>query len=90
MGPAAETEMDEVANLQFCRGKIRPLRIYSRPRHAFAYGEIFEAQVTQFSPGTPNLQLLLGDKDHIAHNPPVMSLRICVVVSEVGAAPAAP
>ena len=41
------------------------------------------------APGTHTLQLLLGDKDHIAHNPPVMSLRIRVVAREGGAAPAA-
>ena len=47
-----------------------------------------EAEIT-LAPGTHSLQLLLGDKDHIAHNPPVMSLRIRVVASEGGAAPAA-
>jgi hypothetical protein len=47
-----------------------------------------EAEIT-LSPGTHSLQLLLGDKDHIAHNPPVMSLRIRVVASEGGATPAA-
>ena len=47
-----------------------------------------EAEIT-LAPGTHTLQLLLGDKDHIAHNPPVMSLRIRVVAREGGAAPAA-
>ena len=32
-----------------------------------------EAEIT-LAPGTHTLQLLLGDKDHIAHNPPVISL----------------
>ena len=47
-----------------------------------------EAEIT-LAPGTHTLQLLLGDKDHTAHNPPVMSLRIRVVAREGGAAPAA-
>jgi hypothetical protein len=34
-----------------------------------------EAQVT-LKPGPRTLQLLLGDKDHIPHSPPVMSPRI--------------
>src|SRR4051795_908778 len=40
-----------------------------------------EAEVT-LKPGPHTLQLLLGDKDHIPHNPPVMSSRIRVVVAE--------
>ena len=47
-----------------------------------------EAEIT-LAPGTHTLQLLLGDKDHIAHDPPVMSLRIRVVAREGGAVPAA-
>jgi hypothetical protein len=47
-----------------------------------------EAEIT-LAPGTHTLQLLLGDKDHIAHNPPVMSLRIRVVAREGAATPAA-
>jgi hypothetical protein len=43
-----------------------------------------EAEIT-LSPGMHTLQLLLGDKDHIPHNPPVMSPRIRVVVIESGA-----
>ena len=43
-----------------------------------------EAEIT-ISPGMHTLQLLLGDKDHIPHNPPVMSPRIRVVVIESGA-----
>ena len=49
-----------------------------------------EAQVT-LKPGPHTLQLLLGDKDHIPHNPPVMSPRIKVVVAEgAGTTAAAP
>ena len=47
-----------------------------------------EAEIT-LAPGTHTLQLLLGDKDHIAHNPAVMSQRIRVIASEGGAVPAA-
>ena len=47
-----------------------------------------EAEIT-LAPGTHTLQLHLGDKDHIAHNPPVMSLRIRVVAGDGRAAPAA-
>jgi Domain of unknown function (DUF4399) len=54
---------------------------------AFDAGET-EAEIT-LAPGTHTLQLLLGDKDHIPHNPPVMSLRVRVVAREGGAAPAA-
>ena len=48
-----------------------------------------EAEVT-LKPGEHTLQLLLGDKDHIPHNPPVMSSRIKVVVSETAPVAAAP
>ena len=38
-----------------------------------------EAEVS-LTPGKHTLQLILGDKDHIPHNPPVMSERITVTV----------
>jgi hypothetical protein len=38
-----------------------------------------EAEVS-LTPGKHTLQLILGDKDHIPHNPPVMSGRITVTV----------
>jgi Domain of unknown function (DUF4399) len=41
------------------------------------------------SPGPHTLQLLLGDKDHIPHTPPVMSDRIHVTVAETPPTPAA-
>jgi Domain of unknown function (DUF4399) len=41
-----------------------------------------EAEIN-LRPGPHTLQLLLGDKDHIPHNPPVMSPRIRVVVAEL-------
>ena len=40
-----------------------------------------EAEVN-LSPGPHTLQLLLGDKNHVPHTPPVMSERIRVVVAE--------
>jgi hypothetical protein len=36
--------------------------------------------VLELSPGEHTLQLVLGDKDHIPHNPPVMSKRITITV----------
>jgi Domain of unknown function (DUF4399) len=48
-----------------------------------------EAEVT-LSPGPHTLQLLLGDKDHVPHTPPVMSERIRVVVAETAAPSASP
>ncbi|MDX1607199.1 MAG: DUF4399 domain-containing protein, partial [Candidatus Competibacterales bacterium] len=36
----------------------------------------------QLPPGTHTLQLLLGDHDHVPHDPPVMSERITVQVPE--------
>ena len=38
-----------------------------------------EAEVS-LTPGKHTLQLILGDKDHIPHNPPIMSERITVTV----------
>ncbi len=43
-----------------------------------------EAEIT-LKPGTHTLQLLFGDKDHVPHNPPLMSPRIRVVVVEPAA-----
>jgi Domain of unknown function (DUF4399) len=42
-----------------------------------------EAEVT-LKPGTHTLQLLLGDKDHIPHSPPLMSPVVRVTVMERG------
>jgi len=44
----------------------------------FGAGET-EARV-ELPPGTHTLQLLLGDKDHIPFDPPVMSKKITVTV----------
>ena len=53
------------------------------PNHLhFGAGQT-EADVT-LTPGDHTLQLLLGDKDHIPHNPPVMSERVLVHVKAAG------
>jgi Domain of unknown function (DUF4399) len=44
-----------------------------------------EAEVT-LTPGKHTLQLILGDKDHVPHTPPIMSERITVTVVEPAAA----
>lgn len=44
----------------------------------FGAGET-EARV-ELPPGTHTLQLLLGDKDHIPHAPPIMSKKITITV----------
>ncbi len=46
-----------------------------------------EAEIT-LKPGPHTLQLLFGDKDHVPHNPPVMSARINVTASDARPAPA--
>jgi hypothetical protein len=48
-----------------------------------------EAEVN-LPPGDHTLQLLLGDKNHVPHSPPLMSERIRVHVAEPGAGVAAP
>ena len=49
-----------------------------------------ETEIT-LKPGTHTLQLLMGDKDHIPHSPPVMSARIHVNVPLTGGpTPSAP
>jgi hypothetical protein len=51
------------------------------PQHLHFGGGQTEAEVT-LTPGRHTLQLLLADKDHIPHNPPVMSDRITVNVTD--------
>ena len=48
-----------------------------------------EAEIT-LRPGQHTLQLLMGDKDHVPHTPPVMSQRIRVRVAEGAPTTAAP
>ena len=42
-----------------------------------------EAEIT-LTPGYHTLQLLLGDQDHVPHNPPIMSKPIRVLVTRTG------
>jgi hypothetical protein len=42
-------------------------------------GRLF-VQVLDLDPGTYTLQLILGDQNHIPHDPPVVSERITIVV----------
>jgi hypothetical protein len=42
----------------------------------------------ELAPGTHTLQLLMGDQDHVPHDPPVMSKRITVTVRPGRAQPA--
>lgn len=46
--------------------------------------------VIELPPGTHTLQLLMGDADHVPHNPPVMSRRITVYVRAERAPPPQP
>ncbi len=48
-----------------------------------------EAQIT-LPPGRHTLQLLLGDENHMPHDPPVYSKQITVVVTESGRRPTPP
>jgi hypothetical protein len=58
------------------------------PEHLhFGAGQT-EAEIT-LAPGAHTLQLVLGDKNHVPHSPPVMSPRIRVTVSEQPAPAAA-
>ena len=49
-------------------------------KHYFHFGKgQTETRVT-LTPGTHTLQLLLGDHNHVPHNPPVMSRKVTVTV----------
>lgn len=49
-------------------------------KHHFHFGKgQTETRVT-LTPGTHTLQLLLGDQNHVPHNPPVMSRKVTVTV----------
>ena len=42
--------------------------------------------VVELTPGTHTLQLLMGDADHVPHDPPLMSKRITIHVRAAGRA----
>ena len=48
--------------------------------HHRHFGKGQTETVLELSPGKHTLQLVLGDKDHIPHNPPVVSQRITITV----------
>jgi hypothetical protein len=41
-----------------------------------------ETTLTTLTPGKHTLQLLLGDQNHVPHNPPVMSKKITITVTK--------
>ncbi len=49
--------------------------------HVHFGGGQTEARLTDLPPGEYSLQLILGDKDHIPHNPPVYSEKITITVA---------
>jgi hypothetical protein len=55
----------------------RPIPSDDRHRH-FGGGQT-EVSL-ELAPGTHTLQLLLGDQNHVPHDPPVLSRRITVIV----------
>jgi hypothetical protein len=55
----------------------RPIPSDDRHRH-FGGGQT-EVSL-ELAPGTHTLQLLLGDRNHVPHDPPVLSPRITVIV----------
>jgi len=48
--------------------------------HHVHYGKGQTEAVIELPPGTHTLQMVLGDKDHIPHNPPVVSEVITITV----------
>lgn len=48
--------------------------------HHVHFGKGQTETVLDLEPGTYTLQLILGDKNHIPHNPPVMSKKITITV----------
>jgi len=52
--------------------------------HHLHFGAGQTEAIVDFSPGWHTLQLLLGDENHVPHNPPVMSKPIRVLVARQG------
>jgi hypothetical protein len=48
--------------------------------HHVHFGKGQTEATVELAPGSHTLQLVLGDKDHIPHNPPVVSERITITV----------
>ena len=51
------------------------------PNHLHFGGGQTEVRL-EFPPGEHTLQLLMGDVDHVPHNPPLMSERITIIVPQ--------
>lgn len=49
-------------------------------RNHLHYGGGQSEAMVELTPGTHTLQLLMGDKDHIPHNPPVVSAKKTITV----------
>jgi hypothetical protein len=59
--------------------------------HHLHFGSGQTEETVTLSPGDHTLQLLFGDKDHVPHNPPLMSNRITVhVATPITRTPSAP
>ena len=56
-----------------------PIPVDDKHRH---FGKGQTEATLDLPPGKHTLQLVLGDKNHIPHNPPVMSNKITVTVSK--------
>ncbi len=56
-----------------------PIPVDDNHRH---FGKGQTEAVLELPPGRHTLQLLLGDRNHIPHNPPVMSQRITITVEK--------
>ena len=52
------------------------------PDKVVHFGKAQTETILTLSPGKHTLQLLLGDQNHIAHNPPVISKKITITVSQ--------
>jgi len=92
VAPAGSTEPNTGHHHLLIDAELPPLNepIPSDFNHLhFGAGQT-EAEIT-LKPGTHTLQLLLGDKDHVPHSPPVMSRQIKVNVGLTGGpTPSAP
>jgi hypothetical protein len=49
-------------------------------RNHLHFGAGQSEAVVELAPGTHTLQLIMGDKDHVPHNPPVVSKQITITV----------
>ena len=85
VAPAGVTKPNSGHHHLLIDAELPPLNkpIPNDPQHLHFGGGQTEAEIT-LPPGQHTLQLLLSDKDHIPHTPPVMSDRITVNVNDTG------